>query len=311
MADNWWDKYPDLTDKMNNAKSESLPTQDNWWDKYPDITNQSSKPEINANKIPRDKSILERVPLVGKYASKYKDYESDQVNKVNEKNPGYRAAYYNNKKLEGVANDVMGSIATTAATGPGLILNMLSQGGYAASSKLKDLVTEKGSDIDASDVGSVAKSGALGSAGPLVGKIISPIAKVKLPVNPSPDKTTYSSILGVLRGGNKSADLDTIVAKHYAAKQAQRIADTSDKISEGIQSYKDSIPNALSRAFMGGALPYMVGGHPLMTSAGAVAAAAAPHVPFAASKYIHNQLMSNPGTDAILKALITSGAANR
>lgn len=300
MADNnWMDEYR-VGGKPTTVPGTVVEDED-WTKQYRTKSKKSTK------NIPRDKSIMERIPLVGGLATQYKDSESDWVDKIDAKNPGFRAAYYNNKKLEGVANDIIGSVATSAVSGPKLLTNMITQALYGGASRGKDIIADKGSDVKLSDIGDVGKSGAISALGPLAGRLLSPTSKNLggLPKPPPVEKPTFESIKAGMRGGNKDALLDAFVRGRQQAIHAKNIEKTASSIKSGMGNLMDQPTSAAVRAFAGGAVPYMMGAHPLLTATGATLGAVAPHVPQMGAKYWNNQM-----NDAILKSIITSYGVN-
>lgn len=305
MADtNWWETDTPHKNDVTTGSVET-PKQD-WWKE--DIGQETNKAKT---KIPRDKSIMERAPFIGDYVTRAKNAESDWVDKLEKDNPGFRAAYYGQKKIEGVANDIAGSFGTAAITGPGTLLNMGTQGAYGAASRAKDLIAEKGSNLGASDAWDITKSGLYSSLGPLFGRILSPTSKSSvLPKAASGEvetagKPTFESIKAGLRGENGSPELNEFLQKRWAAQQAKKIEDTTHAIGRGIEWYKDSPMSAITRATNTGLLPYIMGAGPVYSGLAAAGGAVLPHVPKIGSMYWHNQM--NP---AILQSLITSGAIN-
>lgn len=303
MADtNWWEADTPHQDKQLRAGVTS-PDNQNWWAEDAPVTAPKKK-------IPRDSSIVERFPLVGGYVTRAKDAESNWVDKIEKDNPGFRAAYYGQKKIEGVANDIAGSFGTAAITGPGTIANMATQGAYGAASRAKNLIAEKGSNFSGSDAWDVGKTGLISSLGPLFGKMLSPTSKATvMPKAPSGEieagKPTFESIKAGLRGESGSPELNEFLQRRWAAQQARKVADTAHTIGRGLDWYKDTPMHALTRATNSGLIPYIMGGGPLWSGAAAAGGALAPHIPKLASTYWHNQM--NP---AILQSLLTSGAVN-
>lgn len=340
MAKNWWDT--DEEHKADNKEAakpkpgETAPAYkvqpDNmkaWWEKDESHIDTTSK-KTDPSKIPRDKSIFERVPWLGQYITKHKDWESNFVDELEKHAPGTRAAFYNQKKISDVATDMTGSLLTGAVTGPAMLLNMATQGAYGGASRARDLVAEKGSDFGTSDVLDVLKTGGISSLGPAFGQLLHPANPILK--NPPPPvsaifgkaPTSGSSVEGIIAGrradipnrmtgvtprqeADKLAEqLAEMTKRQQAAAHAQKVQATSDRLSEAHKGFKDSVTGALTRTALGGIPGYWAsGGHPAAAMTTAGLSYMAPHIPHLASKFIHNQ-----GRPALLQALLTSGAIN-
>jgi hypothetical protein len=205
-----------------------------------------------------------------------------------------------------------GGVAANSARG--LIPQIFGQGMLGGTLRTGDTLARQGSEAAEQIPSEFGKGFGWGSLGPILGKMITPGTR-PIPKGPDPTATSFESIKEAMRanvpprmGGEmaKNTQLKDLLTKYYVQKHMDKVAQTEDKLHLTREAFKDSPWSAFGRGAAAAILPTSFHAHPAISGAAAATAMAAPHLPYLGSRYIHNTLMNNPGTEAILNALMQS-----
>lgn len=240
MPQNWWDE-----DKVEGFKSGDAPNTGDFW---------------NDDLVVKPKKKEPRTIGFGPFKT--------------ELSPEKAARFERGERL---GRDVGNSVALSAISGPGLMLNMLGQGAYGAGSHLYDKAKEKGiSGLNSSDAKGAGVTGAFSMLGPLFGKAISP----KAPMMPKNRQEMVAYDIA------KSKGIDAVPERLYESIARDRrldifkqfVPDLGHSATSGVPKWAEKGADFIAR----NAIPAAIGGvagHTMFDSPmlGAMLGIALPH----------------------------------